>query len=99
MRNENLMIITFPGQVTHVMQPFDIGIAAPMRVYYRRICRKLRLKAKGKETSRNLTESVKRKISIQSAEACIQATTGSNVRAAFNKSGLWPRKVVSLCIM
>ena len=93
-RDENVMVITFPGQITHVIQPFDIGIAAPMRVYYRRICRKLRLKAKEKVAQGKLTESVKRKILIQSVvESCIQATTQSNVKAAFEKAGLWPRNI------
>lgn len=91
---ENVMVITFPGQVTHVIQPFDVGIAGPLRVYYRKILRRLKLKAKEENKNKKLSEREKRRMMIQAlVEASMQATIGSNVAAAFHKTGLWPRNL------
>ena len=93
-QKENVMIITFPGQVTHVLQPFDVGVAAPLRLYYRRILRRLKLKRKRELGGGKLTEKDKRFLMVQAiVEAAVQATVGSIVESAFSVCGLWPRNV------
>lgn len=92
-QNENVTIITFPGQITHVIQPFDVSIAGPWRTCFRRILRKLKLMLKEKKQGENkLSQNEKRHLMIQAAiEASQQTLIYSNCRSAFIYTGLWPR--------
>ena len=93
-RSGNVMVITFPGQVTHIMQPIDVGLAAPWRVYFRRALRGLKLRKKEQTPDGRLCEKDKRALALQAAnEACQQTLTCSNIQASFLTTGIWPRNV------
>jgi hypothetical protein len=86
-----IVAATFPSQVTHTMQPVDVGIGAPFRLYYRQILRsrKAALKA-GKGVGGHLTANEKRSLMIRaSIDAVQQASISANRESTFSATGLF----------
>jgi hypothetical protein len=84
--DNRVTVITFPSQLTHVMQPVDVTIGAPFRQYFRRLLRYLKQKWKTSlpdaESSRKPTAAEKRRMMIgASIDAARQATTVSNTQS------------------
>jgi hypothetical protein len=88
----NVIAITFPGQLTHVLQPVDVCIGGPFRQYYRRALRKLKLRWKQtRPPEAKLAAVDKREMIVAAAvDAAQQSTTKSNREAAFTSTGLCP---------
>jgi hypothetical protein len=88
----NIIVITFPAQLTHVIQPVDVCIGAPFRHAYRRLLRLRKLKWKATAAAgQKLTAGEKREMMIgASVEATQQATIKSNRESAFQCTGLCP---------
>jgi hypothetical protein len=92
MSENNIIVITFPSQLTHVMQPVDVGIGAPFRNAYRRLLRRKRLQWKSSHPpGEKITAMEKRLMMVAAAvDAAQQAGTKSNREAAFSACGLCP---------
>ena len=91
-RNNNVMVITFPSHLTHIMQPFDVGLAYPMKAYHKNILRKLK-----KSIKRNngndyvLSISDKRILLMESVLDSLQQTLiHSNITNSFMATGICP---------
>jgi hypothetical protein len=88
-------VITFPGQLTHIMQPVDVSIGAPFRTYFRQLLRKLMMHWKSalppSESMRKPTAAEKRDMMIAAAiDAAHQATTITNRESGFRATGIVP---------
>lgn len=91
-RKNKITVVIFPGQLTHVLQPIDVGINSPFRGTYRRCLRKKRLRAIDLDGSIETISAAKKRMMI--VEAAIDALCGAlspfNRRSAFSCTGLEP---------
>lgn len=39
-----ILLLVFPGHTSHVLQPFDVGIAAALKTRYSKLLQKFKLK-------------------------------------------------------
>ncbi|KAK8096435.1 transposase, partial [Apiospora kogelbergensis] len=82
----NIYLLFLPPHSSHVLQPLDVGVFAPMKAYYRKEIGFLTL----------LTDSApigKRNFLICYARARKKALSAQNIKGGWRGSGLWP------CIM
>jgi hypothetical protein len=95
----NIIAITFPGQLTHVLQPVDVCIGAPFRHAYRRLLRLRKLRWKSTAApGQKLTAGEKRQMIVgASLDATQQATIKTNRESAFSTTGLCPYNPNSPC--
>jgi hypothetical protein len=95
-----IIVITFPSQLTHVLQPVDVAIGAPFRHAYRRLLRSRKLKwKKCAAPGQKLTAAVKREMMVGAAvDAAQQATIKSNRESAFMSTGLCPYNPNTPCV-
>ena len=91
-QRNNITVITFPSHLTHVLQPFDVVIAAPLKSYIKSLLRRYKKQfLDEKDESEKLNEKEKQKIIIFSLlDGFSQASTMINLEQAFKKTGLVP---------
>jgi hypothetical protein len=95
----NIITVTFPSQLTHVMQPVDIGIGGPFRHFFRRSLRRMKLRWKERAApGQKLTVAEKRGMVVAAGvDAAQQATPKSSREAAFAAAGLCPYNPKTPC--
>ncbi|KAK8007228.1 hypothetical protein PG989_001218 [Apiospora arundinis] len=79
----NIYLLFLPPHSSHVLQPLDVGVFAPMKAYYRKEIGFLTL----------LTDSApigKRNFLICYARARKKALSAQNIKGGWRGSGLWP---------
>jgi hypothetical protein len=94
--SNGVTVMTFPSQITHIIQPVDVAIGAPFRTYFRRILRLLmrrwKISVPESEAGRKLTAGEKRLLMIRAAiDAARQATTLTNTQSAFRATDIVTR--------
>jgi len=67
LRNENIHVLTLPSHLTHILQPYGVGIAQSLRSSFRKILWKI-YKSKKLETNNQISFNVstKRNLMIES---------------------------------
>ena len=88
----NVIVVCFPSHTTHVLQPFDVGIAAPFK---RELKKKYRMHLRSEWKSvegENLNEAEKKRIALVSAiiDATDISFTRTNCIHAWRATGLHP---------
>ncbi|KAA6396766.1 MAG: hypothetical protein EZS28_007710, partial [Streblomastix strix] len=90
----NCTIITFPGAVTHILQPIVRVLARDFRRFY---CAELRiltlLTAEQLKTTSNIAELKRNNIILATIDSSRQVTTILNCKSGFSATGLFPRSV------
>lgn len=86
----NIHVIVFPAHTTHILQPFDVSVAAPFKAYLKKfnetIPQTLRNKTQGYSPSQ-----CKRYYLVHALLDAYQAsTTSRNIQSGFEKCGLFP---------
>jgi hypothetical protein len=90
-------VLIIPGHTSHVLQPFDLTIASPLKTYLSQIISELSLPSIEEiidddiNVEKQRTAEETRKLFIRAfVDAFRKAATISNVRSGFEKSGMVP---------
>ena len=91
-QQNHITVITFPGGITHIIQPFDVGIASSFKAHIRKLIRRYKSHFFNiEENSGSITLSIKRKILIYSIiDSAYLCTSNINIINAFCSCGLIP---------
>lgn len=84
-------VLTFPGHCTHVMQPFDVAVAAPLKAALRKEIQKIEAKIKA-GWFRGWTQAAVKRYTLVAAflEGFHKAVTPMNSRSSFQATGIFP---------
>ena len=83
-----IQCLLLPGHCTHVLQPFDVGIASPLKVNYKSI---LNLQKFEKFYNLKQTQQELREMMISSFIGALhRACSPNNIKSAFKASGISP---------
>ncbi|KAL8300776.1 hypothetical protein RB593_010230 [Gaeumannomyces tritici] len=81
----NVQIAYLPAHSSHVTQPLDVGVFSPLKAAYRRLTRRF--------ASFDTSAPKQKKRFLQAyATASSEAVCSRNIRAGFQKAGIWPIK-------
>lgn len=87
-RQENIELLILPAHVSHILQPFDVGIGGPLKIAFRKRLNETLAEFKNSTLSRS---AAKRLWYVSSfLDAISISMTLSNCKTAFAKSGLYP---------
>lgn len=92
LRQHNVIVIALPAHVTHIMQPFDVGIASPYKAEFKKRVVQLQTKITGP----NQTDILRTASVWAAVEAYERAATFSTTQISFQKAGLLPVSVAPL---
>ena len=91
----NIQVIIFPAHCSHCTQPFDVGVAAPFKKYFKELYNSLpeklihdEVKKKGNKVSNASQERFKLVYAV--VDAWRKAATKRNCEAAFRETSLYP---------
>ena len=87
MKNKNIDCVLFPSHLTHVLQPFDFGVAGPLKQSLERI-RDFLTTAAFDETK---IDDLRKLVLEGFVDACQSQVTILTCRQAFAKTGIFPR--------
>ena len=92
LRENNIIVITFPAHTSHICQPIDRSIAFPFKQELMKLYRKYQKISFSFTDSGNLTEKEKIRFAISLAviDACKRACTIVNIQNGFRVCGLYP---------
>ena len=86
-------ILVFPGHTSHVLQPFDVGVASSLKSEYRRLILLYTMKY-GKEMEANQNRLTARDLRIMMIRCMLDAISKSasiqNIQAGYRQSGIFP---------
>lgn len=91
MYNFGIDVLTLPGHCSHVLQPFDVGIAAPLKAAIRKQLTQIAAVVRT-GVFRGWTQAAVKRFVLVSAflESLPRALTPMNARSSFSKTGIWP---------
>ena len=87
----NVTVIVLPAHVTHILQPFDVGIAGPYKAEFKKSV--IRILQKVTETCRSPTDALRTATVLAAFEAYDSTVTFENCRSAFRAAGICPLSV------
>ncbi|KAH7819686.1 putative DDE superfamily endonuclease containing protein [Monocercomonoides exilis] len=87
-----IFVFTLHGNLTHIMQPFDVGIACPLRNAFRKLMRRRKIKwVEEHNDGQKMKAADRRKLIVECAiDAEKTATSFLNKENAFRTTGLFP---------
>jgi hypothetical protein len=88
----NIQVLTFPGHCSHVLQPFDVGVASPLKAAFKDAFPRFRnevFKGIG-QVPRQKTALLRRTLVLTFIEACHRAMSPANCASGFGAAGLFP---------
>lgn len=87
----NVTVIVLPAHVTHILQPFDVGIAAPYKAEFKKSV--LRGLQKVTDTCRSNTDALRTATVLAALEAYDRTVTFQNCESAFRAAALFPLSI------
>lgn len=84
-------VLTFPGHCTHVMQPFDVGVASPLKARLRQEIHEME-QTMGDGRFRGWTQAAVKRYTLVASflESFAKAVTPLNARSSFRATGIYP---------
>ena len=82
-REKNLLLLCLPPNTTHLLQPMDVGVFAPLKSAWRQILKKFKLKTRGERVSKEVFPSL-------IAELWEASFTTAHSKGGFKSAGLVP---------
>lgn len=87
----NIDLIVFPGHCSHVIQPFDVAVASPLKSAFKEAMLKYNMTIEPCDIlKKKCTRDVRKMVLSCLLTAIDQSCTHSNIKSAFRKSGIIP---------
>lgn len=91
LQQHGIDMLTFPGHSTHVVQPFDVGLAAIMKTFMARSIQNWNRELDGGTVVAPSAAATKRFVLVSTfLQALDECATKNHIRAAFRRSGIVP---------
>ena len=88
MKKHNIIVIIFPSHVSHILQPFDVGCASPLKSMFKKLI--IQFSKKIPKDGRSFADYMRLVCVSAFLEAADRTLTMTNSKMSFQRAGLFP---------